>query len=70
MSEPVTVEWVRERVAKIAAEWDDNEVAHEDEDNLHVTVLRAIADGTCADSAVCAREALKTLNIPFVRWFA
>lgn len=66
----MTVDEVRERVAKIAAIGGDDELAHGEEDLLHEEVLRAIADGRCPDPAGAAREALKTLDLDFERWCA
>jgi len=43
----MTLKDVQDRVARIDATADDNEIAHVMEDDLHTDVLRAIADGTC-----------------------
>ncbi len=48
----------------------DCERAHGAEDDLHRRVLKMIADGTCENPKVCAREALRTLDIDFSRWYA
>ena len=68
--EPLTVAWVGAQAAAIAARRADDERAHRAEDRLHQTVLRAIADGRCADPAECARAALQTLELSFSRWYA
>ena len=66
----MTVEEIRTRVARIAAEADDDESAHLHEDELHQDVLRAIASGDCADPAASAEAALQTQEIRFARWCA
>jgi hypothetical protein len=65
----VTVDEIRARVATVAEKVDDNEVAHAREDELHQSVLRAIASGA-ENAAELAAEALKTLELDFERWFA
>jgi hypothetical protein len=62
----MTVEEVRDRVASIRSESDDDERAHVHEDRLHQDVLRYLADNGNA----LAREALTTLDIDFARWCA
>lgn len=66
----LTVVDVIARVEDIRKMADDDEAAHGSEDGLYERVLQAIADGTCEDPAVCAREALKTRDINFARWCA
>ncbi len=66
----MTVDEVKKRVAYIEACKRDNEAAHSAEDEIHQDVLRAIAEGRCADPAACAAEALKSLDISFARWCA
>ena len=66
----MTIEEVKQRVAAIAAEADDDEQAHSMEDELHQDVLRAIADKKCKNPSACAAEALKTQDIDFARWCA
>ena len=61
---------VAKKVAAIISHIHDDEVAHILEDDLHVEVLEAIAEGRCADPAGCAHEALKTLGLTFSRWYA
>lgn len=65
----MTVEEVRERVAKIELMKDDDERAHALEDYLHLDVLTAIAK-RIGDPAALALEALKTMDIKFSRWCA
>lgn len=48
----------------------DNEGVHIDEDELHQDVLKAIASGNCDDPTELAREALKTLDLNYARWYA
>lgn len=55
------------RVEQVRAVAGDYQVAHENEDDLHRDVLRAIAAGQCADAAGCAAAALETLAIDFRR---
>jgi hypothetical protein len=43
--------------------------AHEREDDLFLAVLRAIADGTAEDPVALAREALKSAELEFDRWY-
>lgn len=66
----MTVENVRKAVARIKRLSDDDEAAHGAEDELHQSVLRAIAQGYCDDPAACAASALMTLDIDFERWCA
>lgn len=58
---------VRARVATISAVADDPEVAHSLEDDVHLSVLRAIASGA-PDAVELAAEAIKTADIRFARW--
>ncbi|MEY8531592.1 hypothetical protein [Lactobacillus taiwanensis] len=48
----------------------DPEVAHLLEDNLYEQVLNEIAFGKCSNSKKIAKEALKTKDILFRRWYA
>lgn len=66
----MTVEQVRERVAEIEASVGDDETAHGMEDRLYLDLLRAIAEGRCADPAACAAEAIKADELDFARWCA
>ncbi len=70
MTEPLTPDAVRSQVDAISGIAGDEETAHVREDELHVDVLSAIADGRCTDVAACARLALTTLDIDFDRWYA
>lgn len=50
---------------------DDNyEDAHLLEDELYLSVLSAIADGSCDNPAECARTAIKAAKIDFSRYHA
>lgn len=62
----MTVEEVRERLAIIRREADDDERAHALEDELHQDVLHYIA----STGNSIAIEALKSLDIEFSRWCA
>jgi hypothetical protein len=63
----LTLQEVIDEVKNIAAIGRrDEEVAHRDEDKLHVLVLQAIADGI-ENPAGFAREALKTRDLDFPR---
>ncbi len=70
----MTAEYVKQKVAEIAALRGDDERAHSREDALFVEVLREIAKGEIAgfpDKAEpweLAQEALRTLDIEFSRW--
>jgi hypothetical protein len=67
----VTLKEVRRRVAEIEAMKDDDEAAHILEASLHGDVLACIANSTnLAGVRDLAREALKTKDIEFERWFA
>ncbi|MBD0888705.1 hypothetical protein GRI01_00410 [Lactobacillus gasseri] len=57
-------------VKEIKEEQSDPEVAHLLEDNLYEQVLNEIAFGKCSNSKKIAKEALKTKDIPFSRWYA
>lgn len=57
-------------VKEIKEEQSDPEVAHLLEDNLYEQVLTEIAFGKCSNSKKIAKEALKTKDIPFRRWYA
>ncbi len=66
-------EEVKRRVAEVAdlaIVADDDERAHGAEDSLYADLLRAIADGTCADPQRCAQLALETQTFGFSRWSA
>lgn len=65
----MNVEEVRAAVEAIRDTQRDDEMAHVAEDDLHVSVLAAIADGA-PDAALLAAEALKTAQISFARWCA
>ena len=66
----LTLDIVLGEVQQIRERSGDDEVAHRREDWLHQEVLKAIADGKCADPAACAAAALTTLDIDFERWYA
>lgn len=66
----MNVEDIKKTLAEIKRVSGDPEYAHGLEDELHVAVLTAIANGTCDDPVACAAEALKTEDIDFVRWYA
>ena len=57
---------------KESAEKGDNEVAHGEEDELHESVLKAIANGELdfAEAKEAAKFALETRNLKFSRWYA
>ena len=56
-----------DKISKIA---DDGEAAHIVEDELYVDLLRAIADGSCINPAICAGKALESRKFDFQRWCA
>lgn len=66
----MTPDEIKKSVEVISAVAGDNEDAHIKEDELHLAVLTAIADGTCDDPRACAAEAIKTQAIEFTRWHA
>lgn len=61
---------VIDQVKEIKEEQSDPEVAHLLEDSLYEQVLNEIAFGKCSNSKKIAKEALKTKDIPFRRWYA
>jgi hypothetical protein len=67
----VTPDDVRADVGLCAGLAGDDEIAHSEEDHLHLSVLEAIAGAASAtDPAECARIALSTREILFARWRA
>ncbi len=66
----MTPDDVRKRVAEIAEIKGDPEAAHSSEDALWQDVLNFIAQDMPADAAELAREAVKTADLPFARWYA
>lgn len=67
--EKMTIKEVEKRVQAIRENVDDPESAHADEDNLYLDVLKAVARGS-KHSIKLAKEAIKTRNIDFPRWYA
>lgn len=65
----MTVEDIRAEITEIIKRTGDDESQHGREDDLHHAVLLAIAEGA-PNAAELAREALKTLDLDFSRWFA
>ena len=67
----ITVEKVKEWLRSIAAEAEDtdHEEAHVYEDAMREKVLEAIASG-CPNASELAKEALKSSEIEFERWYA
>lgn len=63
----VTVSTVRASVASVDEVKSDYAMAHSLESDLHLEVLRAIAEGRCAEPAAVAKEALATRAIEFAR---
>lgn len=64
----MTIDEVKDRLAKIDYAKHDDQYAHSLEDELHQDVLLAIATFDCGNPAALAKEALKTLDINFYRW--
>ena len=73
MSKHITVKEVKKIVNSLAngmnADWADYEDMHIEEDDMCEDVLRAIAEGD-PHSKLLAREALKSKNVKFTRWYA
>ena len=73
MSKHITVKEVKKIVNSLAngmnADWADYEDMHIEEDDMYEDVLRAIAEGN-PYSKLLAREALKSKNVKFTRWYA
>lgn len=66
----MTVKDVEHAIAKIDSCKGDDEAAHSYEDDLHMDVLRAIADGEAESPVEMAALALTTKDIDFARWCA
>lgn len=66
-SEGITVEYVKAKVAEIAAIAGDYEAAHGLEDDLYADVLRHFAAHAQTPLNEIAAEALKTSEIKFAR---
>ena len=73
MGKHITVKEVKKIVNSLAngmnADWADYEDMHIEEDDMYEDVLRAIAEGD-PHSKLLAREALKSKNVKFIRWYA
>lgn len=65
----MTIKDVKDSVKRIEEVKMDDERAHSMEDNLHQTVLKAVAEGA-SNADKLAKEALKSLKIDFKRWCA
>ena len=68
MSKHITVKEVKDIVNSFSenADW---EGMHMEEDDMYEDVLRTIAEGD-PHSKLLAREALKSKNIKFARWYS
>ena len=66
----MTIEEVQNRVQDIASTAGDPEDQHELEDKLHVDVLKQVASSGDPILSRIAKEALKTQDIDFPRWYA
>ena len=66
----MTVEEIERRLGIISRKHGDDEMQHVAEDKLHQDVLRAIAEGNCANPAELAKAALESLKLYFSRWCA
>ena len=66
------LKYVEEAVADIESMAGDDEAAHTKEDQLYYEILKLIAEGALSgeDAVLCAKEALKTVEIDFARWCA
>ena len=70
MSKHITVKEVKKIVNSLANGMNaDYEDMHIEEDDMYEDVLRAIAEGD-PHSKLLAREALKSKNAKFTRWYA
>lgn len=67
--QPITPYWAQAEVDELRGMDYDPERMHAVEDQLHVDVLRSIAEG-CDDPAGLAAIALQTKDIRFSRWCA
>lgn len=66
----MTITEIKELLKEIELNKDDNERAHYLEDDLYLDLLTSIADQTCDDPILCAKEAIKAADIDFNRWYA
>ena len=64
------IEEIKATVAKIAKESDDDERAHDDEDQLYIAFVKAVAESDLESWNEMAKEVLKTHDIKFARWCA
>ena len=70
MSKHITVKEVKDIVNSFTdSQNEDWEEMHIEEDDMYEDVLRAIADDD-PHSKLLAREALKSKNVKFARWYA
>lgn len=65
----ITVDQVAERIAEIRSLTHDPEAAHGRCDQLHLDVLKAIAEGSPTPHTLAAL-ALQTEDVDFARWCA
>ena len=66
----MTLDDIKIAVGQIKSISGDDERAHGEEDYLHQTLLRFIAESGVKDISDMAAEALKTQDIAFSRWCA
>jgi hypothetical protein len=66
----VTLDEIKEWVAKIDAGKGDDDRAHGDEDGLHEAFIRHVAEVGDPALKEMATEVLKTNGISFLRWHA
>ena len=64
-----TVEEYLEKIKMLDEEGDD-EIAHEEEDNLIWCLINSISENTCDDPAACCTLALASKELGFARWCA
>lgn len=70
LPEFITIDSVKNYVKYIESIQNDDERAHSMTDRLHIAVLNSIVNEKCEDYKICAKEALKTEDLPFDRWCA
>jgi len=62
-------EEVIELIKKVKEHEDDTEEAHCLADSAYISVLEAIAEGTCDEPQICAKLILTIEDMDFNRWY-
>ena len=70
IADRLTPALVQGLVDALRSDCGDAEVAHGEEDAIHQHVLECLSGGNIDEPAECARVALTTRGLNFVRWYA